>query len=62
MFEKETRYPPKLSKMNTVIQVILPTEKLVNWLIDACIEKYDLAIAANHKGYFLISNDEEYEE
>ena len=38
------------------------THRKARELIDACIEKYDLAIAANHKGYFLISNDEEYEE
>ena len=38
------------------------THRKARDLIDACIEKYDLAVAANNNGYFIISNDEEYNE
>ena len=30
--------------------------------IDDCIEKYNLPVAANNKGYFIIANENEYDE
>jgi len=38
------------------------THRKARDLIDACIEKYHLPVAANTKGYFLISNEQEYDE
>lgn len=38
------------------------THRKARELIDACIEKYNMPIAANNKGYFLISNQREYDE
>ena len=38
------------------------THRKARDLIDACIEKYGIAVAANNRGYFLISNENEYNE
>ena len=38
------------------------THKKARDLIDACIEKYDLPVAANNKGYYIISSENEYDE
>lgn len=38
------------------------THRKARELIDACIEKYNLPVAANNRGYFLISNEKEYDE
>ena len=38
------------------------THKKARDLIDACIDKYGLSVAANNRGYFLISNQQEFDE
>ena len=38
------------------------THRKARELIDACIEKYDLPVAANNKGYFIIANENDYDE
>ncbi len=38
------------------------THKIARELIDECIEKYNLPVAANNRGYFIISNQQEYDE
>lgn len=38
------------------------THRKARDLIDACIERYGLPVAANNKGYYIISSENEYEE
>lgn len=38
------------------------THKKARDLINECIEKYNLPVAANNRGYFLISNQQEFDE
>ena len=38
------------------------THRKARELIDDCIDKYNLPVAANNKGYFIISNESEYDE
>ncbi len=38
------------------------THRKARELIDACIDKYNLPVAANNRGYFIISSESEYDE